>query len=472
MTAKIFQKEFSTLLSSARFRWCTLIFLLLLAIGLANGINYYTVESGRRNEATEATYKQWLNQGKKNPHSAAHYGFYAYKPVSDLSILDKGLDDYLGNAIWLEAHNQNETKARSITDKLSLSRFGDLSIGMLLTLIIPLLIILLGYNTVSEEKENGTLRMLLSTRVSSRQLLWGKALALFVSSAIWLLVAMLCILVTLLWIGNQDITRTGLHLSIITLSLLLLQLAAAAGVTALSGWAKQSATSLVTGLAIWIIAAILIPRLNGTIAEMSYPLPTAFSFQQAIDHDKENGMDGHNPSDGRTRRFEQQVLRKYGVDSIGQLPVNFAGLSLQAGEEEGNRIFDKHFSALHGTLRKQDKVLYLLSVFSPLMAGRNFIHGLSETDLDRHTLFVDQAEKHRRSIQKLMNEDYAVGGAGKKTYLQGEKLWKRVNNFYLQNAGTSAILGRQLLNIGVLIAWLTLTAGLLMIAAKKLKPFA
>lgn len=470
MTGKIFRKELTELLLSARFRWSTLIFLLLLASSLSSGINYYKVESVRRNEAAEATYRQWLSQGEKNPHSAAHYGFYAYKPVTALAIFDKGLDDYLGNAIWLEAHNQNETKARSITDKLSLSRFGDLTGGRLLIFIIPFLIIILGYNIVSAEKENGTLRMLLSTRVSFRQVITGKAMALFTASSIWLITALLAMAVILLVMAMPDRSKALLHLSIIGLVLLVLQATVAMGVTVLSAWKRQSSTALVTGITIWIVAAILIPRLNGTVATWAHPIPSAFAFQQAIDHDWENTADGHNAAAGHSKQFDRQLLKQYGVDSISQL--NLGGVSLQAGEENGNKIFDKHFSALHVTLRKQDDVIDLLSVLSPLIAARNMVNGLTETDLNRHTLFIRQAEQERRFIQRLLNNDYAVGGARKDNYVRGADLWAQVHNFNLKDDPTGHILQLQLRNMAVLAAWLALTIFLGLAAASKLNPFA
>jgi ABC-2 type transport system permease protein len=470
MTGKIFRKELTELVLSARFRWSTLIFLLLLVISLSSGIHYYKVESLRRNEAAEATYRQWLNQGEKNPHSAAHYGFYAYKPVSPLAIFDKGLDDYLGSAIWLEAHNQNETKARTITDKLSLSRFGDLTGGRLLIFIIPLLIIILGYNIVSAEKENGTLRMLLSTCVSYRQVITGKAMALFTASSIWLITSLLAMAVVLLLIAIPGRPKALLHLSIIGVILLVLQATVAMAVTALSAWKRQSGTALVTGITIWIVAAILIPRLNGIVATWAHPAPAAFAFQQAIDKDWENTADGHNAAAGYSKQLEQQLLRQYGVDSISQL--NLAGVSLQAGEEAGNKIFDKHFSALQSTLRKQDAVISLLSVLSPLVASRNVINGLTETDLNRHTLFIDQAEQERRFIQRLLNNDYAVGGAGKTTYLRGAELWGQVHNFNLKDDPTRRILQLQLRNMAVLAGWLALTIFLVLATAGKLNPFA
>ena len=71
--------------------------------------------------------QQWLGQTKKNPHSAAHYGVYAFKPKSPLAIVDTGIDPYMGVAVWLEAHKQNEFKYRPAQDRTAVGRFGEMT---------------------------------------------------------------------------------------------------------------------------------------------------------------------------------------------------------------------------------------------------------------------------------------------------------------------------------------------------------
>jgi ABC-2 type transport system permease protein len=48
--------------------------------------------SAQHELARRATREQWLHQGVKNPHSAAHYGVYAFKPKMPLSLVDQGVD--------------------------------------------------------------------------------------------------------------------------------------------------------------------------------------------------------------------------------------------------------------------------------------------------------------------------------------------------------------------------------------------
>jgi len=465
----IVKKELKEILGSARFRWSAGLFIPLLILALLDGVAHYRSEHVVRAEASEATYRQWLEQGEKNPHSAAHYGFYAYKPLSPLSILDRGLDDHLGNAVWLEAHNQNEAKTRAITDMLSLSRFGPLTAGLLHHTFLPLLLIVLGYNLVSRERESQTLRLLLSTGASPSAMLRAKALALFICSLVIALPGFAAMAIT---VALESAEARWTQLILLFGCLIVLYAFFSMAVVAVSALSRFSPVSLVSLMAFWLAGVVIVPRLSGTMAKRLAPTPSAFAFQKAVDWDRENGLDGHDPGSERGRRFEREVLERYGVDSVEQLPVNFAGLSLQAGEEYANLIYDRHFGALFDAFRRQDRFIGLSALFSPLMAARATTYGFAGTDLARHESFVRQAEDKRRHVQKFLNDDFAVNAVGKdfSTYLKGKELWSMVTAFKFIPHTTSELMRLQSLNMMVLLLWTMFAAGLLAYSAKNLNP--
>ena len=95
----------------------------VLTGALAMGWMHYREVSSQHEVARRDTREQWLHQGSKNPHSAAHYGVYAFKPRIPLSLVDPGVDPYVGVAAWLEAHKQNEFKFKPAQDAM-LNLFG------------------------------------------------------------------------------------------------------------------------------------------------------------------------------------------------------------------------------------------------------------------------------------------------------------------------------------------------------------
>lgn len=190
MTQVIARKEFIEMLRDGRVRWTGGIVLVLLAVAFLTGWTRHHELTRQHSAAQEATRKHWLTQGKKNPHSAAHYGIYAFKPKLPLAVLDTGTEP-TGVAVWLEAHKQNEFKYRPAQDATILARFGELTAAAVMQLLIPLLIIIMTFGAFAGEREQGTLRQLLSLGVPARRLALGKALGLLAGLGVYLVPAVL-----------------------------------------------------------------------------------------------------------------------------------------------------------------------------------------------------------------------------------------------------------------------------------------
>jgi ABC-2 type transport system permease protein len=78
----------------------------LLVAALLAGWSYQRDLAAQKAAADSAEHARWLGQPAKNPHSAAHYGVWAFKPRLAATFLDPGIEPYAGVAVWLEAHNQ------------------------------------------------------------------------------------------------------------------------------------------------------------------------------------------------------------------------------------------------------------------------------------------------------------------------------------------------------------------------------
>lgn len=473
MLRNIITKEYAELLAEDRLRWSSVAVYLLFAVALFTGYRYYAQTHRQHQQAQDASYRQWLNQGAKNPHTAAHYGFYAYKPVPLLSIIDKGMDDYLGNAVWLEAHKQNDVRHRAAVDSPDLSRFGGLTVGFIWQYILPLIIILLTFNSVSKERESGTLRMLLSTRASGHQLVLGKTLA--VAKAVFLVMFLPTFLLSAAIMGlagGSDAFVSNLpNLGFMAVFyLLFLTVFIVLGVT-VSMQARQSGLALIILLGIWTFGAFFVPRMSGGFARSLYRTPSAFAFTEQVAFEKANGVDGHNPADKLNKELEAQTLKKYGVDSLSQLPVSFAAISLQAGENKDWKIFDEHYGSLFQTFRAQDRLMNAFDVLSPSVTMRNLSRALSGTDLDKHIDFANHAEQSRRAMQQTINDHFRDHGAGKDyEYKADQALWKEIPPFRYTMPAVGTVLKNQTLNILILLSWLAGLSLFMWMKSTNLKP--
>ena len=187
MIATIARKEFIEVVRDGRFRWMAAILIALLVTALLSGWQRYQGRLVEQQIAQTATDSQFTNQGVKNPHAGAHFGNYAFKPAGPLSFFDNGVENYTGVSVWMEAHIQNPAENRRARDASAIQRFGDLTGSLILQVLLPLMIIFLGFTAFSGEREQGTLRQLMSQGLPVRDLLWGKALGIGTAVAVVLL---------------------------------------------------------------------------------------------------------------------------------------------------------------------------------------------------------------------------------------------------------------------------------------------
>jgi ABC-2 type transport system permease protein len=212
--------------------------------------------------------------------------------------------------------------------------------------------------------------------------------------------------------------------------------------------------ALVVLLAFWIVNGLIATRVITDIAKRLYPTPSAFAFQQAIDREMQSGPDGHDTADKRAEALKQRVLKQYGVQKLENLPVNFAGLSLQDGEEHGNAVFDKHYAQLWNSFERQNRLKQIAGLLAPALAIQSLSMGLAGTDFASHRDFAAAAESYRRTLVKKMNDDMTYN-AGKQdfSYLAQPALWQNVEDFRYEAPSTGWALRNQAVSLAILVLW-------------------
>jgi ABC-2 type transport system permease protein len=469
MLTRIARKEFTDTLRDGRFRWggVAVLALLLAAVGL--GWAHQREVAATQALAEDQTWEHWQQQGAKNPHSAAHYGVYAFKPVSTLSFVDQGVDPYLGVATWLEAHRQNPFEYRPAQDATAIARFGGLSAAGVLQLLVPLLIIFLAFSTVSAERESGTLRQLLSTGVRPRDVVRGKALGVAAALAMLLCPAALLVAAAMVLSSADSAGNAVLPGLLLVLTYSAYFAIFVAVSVAVSARARSSRSALVGLLGFWIVNAMVAPRAAADLAEAAYPLPATVEFEAAIQRTFESGLDGRTPANERMWQVEDSLLAAYGATTRAELPVNYAGVSLQASEEYGNLVFDRHYGELAALLERQQAVHRSVGIGAPVLLVRELSMGLAGTDAAHHWHFANAAEAHRRVIQRILNDDITYNSRWGEDYSAGPDLWARVPRFHYEAPGLAWTLGRQRATLALLLLWFLAALACLEGAARRLR---
>jgi ABC-2 type transport system permease protein len=202
-----------------------------------------------------------------------------------------------------------------------------------------------------------------------------------------------------------------------------------------------------------MVKCLIVPRVAADMSAALARTPSAVEFQTALEKDLNDGAGLERTLDQRRR----ELLQQYGVNSVEALPINFSGISLQAGEEHGNEVFDRHYAALFDRFDRQNRIVQFGGLLSPGLAMSALSMGLAGTDFGQHRDFVQAAEQYRRDMQRTMNDDIARNAKPGATYLAGPDLWARVPPFEYHRPGVRWVLTRHWPGVAALVGWFALS---------------
>lgn len=229
-------------------------------------------------------------------------------------------------------------------------------------------------------------------------------------------------------------------------------------------------TAFAVALAAWAFAVLVAPRLAATIADAVHPAPSPTVFFGEIRKGLAGGIDGHASVGERRQAFEREVLARYGVTRKEDLPVSFAGLALQEGEEHGNRVFDQRFDLLGDTYAAQQHASRWWSVVSPMLALQHLSMAAASTNVAHQLDFARQAETTRREVIRVLNDDMTRHGQGKDfDYAAAPALWKTVPEFAYQLPRLTSMWASWVADVAILLAWLAFAGCMTRLAARRME---
>lgn len=440
-------QEFKMLTRSKRFRLLMILSALLCGLALFTGWQHARDYREAFDSVHHRQHEMWERQGELNPHSATHQGLYAFKPWNPLSAWDPGLLPYLGSAVFLESHKQNFDRYRAAQDQLRLSRFAPVTLATLFQYLIPLLVILLAYALIAEEREHGTLKLLLIQGATPLQLFYGKALALTLALAALLLPLALVAVGLLALDGSVPFTRLVPFLGgyliywliFVWISLLV------------SALASNSRMALLSLLGLWFLNTLIVPRVGLGWMQAMHPLPTAGAFQQEIIKAQEALPDW----EARTATVTARLLKEHKLSDPKKLPVNLEGAVLQDNEVDDSKIHAAHFDKLYARYQ-QDALSYrALGWLFPSIAIQTWSQALAGSDFAHHRDFLAASEAYRFEYVSFLNNTIAKAKDQVAfEYTAGNELWKQVPAFDYHSPALSRVLSDNAPSAVALLLWL------------------
>ncbi|MDO6695360.1 DUF3526 domain-containing protein [Aliiglaciecola sp. 3_MG-2023] len=371
--------------------------LLTIISALINSVQmeHATHEREHFQEASEA---QFFEQPDRHPHRMVHYGHYVFRAPSPLSIIEPGVDAYTGTSIFLEGHRQNSAVFSDQRQASGMTRFSSLTPSFLLQVLVPLFIILIGYASITREKEAGTLNIMITQGVNIWHLLFGKYLALVGSGILMLLP----LVIAAFWATTKG--ESFLLTSSFVGGYLLYILIWSGIVLTVSGLSRKNSVSFATLVGLWIIFCILIPRIGSSSAAVLAPSPGKLEADFAVYEELRKLGDGHNASSPAFEKLKKNLLIKYGVENIDELPINFRGTVAKYSEEKLTKILNKFSEQRMEEELQQAKIARQFGWITPMTAIRSFSMMIAGTSLETHHRFLREAEKLRFDFVQSLNQ--------------------------------------------------------------------
>ncbi len=443
-------------------------------LGLTIGARYSTFMEAVAEDRSAArrVREQWVDQGVKHPHSGAHFGTYAFRHSFATELLEPGAASFSGKIFPLVTHQRSFPIEVPIDRRSGLTRYGELSPGVVGLGLLSLAAILLGYGTIASERESGTIRLLLASSASPRTIIWGKCLGLGISiGALWLVIVgvegAFLALAARTDPGSQ--VQTWIRFAGFQGVQFLYAATWVFGIVALSAWIRDPRTVLVVALSCWIGNTILLPRAATTVIRSVMPEPSTEQFNNAIKHDIAFNADGTEWVNSWSKKLIADTLRHYGVERIEDLPVGYAGVMLKASDAHYEEVFGRHFAQLHDVHRRQEKWMLGMSFLGPWVAARSLLEGFAGTDVSHLGNFSDAAERYRRQFVEATNDVAERKGRGTGWELEvGKGFWESVPDFSYTPPPATSVMGDHAVGWAVLLGWLMAAGSLLHSAGRRL----
>jgi len=330
-----------------------------------------------------------------------------FRMPSVLSVFSEGLEKRVGESVTIELDKVPEISSAAAQGNPYQVIFPVFDTLLIFKIVIGVLALLVAYDAVSGERERGTLKLILSGTTRRYEVLLAKLLAGLLVLVVPVTIVFILGLIILLFFPLVDLTgsdwvRIGLmYLASLVFTSVMYNMG-----LLFSCLTRRSSISLVLGLFLWIIFAVVIP--NGSVylaAEMrQLQSPEKKEAQiMALQQDCQTELDEKRikspsqtmQSDARDAfgRGYKRLLNKTYLEYLREfyrlqypIKIRYAGRFWE--------VEHSYFNSLH----EQKNLADTLSRISPISLYGNVMSALAGTDIAVFQRFMDGVRTYRADI--------------------------------------------------------------------------
>jgi len=313
--------------------------------------------------------------------------------------------------------------------------FPLIDLTLIITVFLGLAALLFSYDSVAGEKEDGTLKLILSNRISRSKVILGKVvggvITLLIPFIASLLLGMLFILAhpRISWSG-EDWGALGL---IVFGAVLYISLFYCLGLF-ISSRHHTSSSSIMTALFVWVLFVLVIPNLSPYAASLVVKTPSNIKIAREVDRltDTERDQLGIRLSNERRQEMikkysflaealtEEERDRRIAEDPEYKQAYTELRQEIQQAWDEANQIQSKKVEDLRRDLElkesAQTRLSRSLSMISPLSNLVYLVTDLSSTGMKNREYFdrlrtawySSFGEYRERKIDEMRRQNPAV----------------------------------------------------------------
>jgi len=267
MLKTLIKKEITETILDLRFTIATLLCVVLIPLGMYVSRKDY---EQRLEDYQRAKQIYEENYGKR-------VGYYlnaeGYRPPSLLSVFALGLEYFIQDKAVTSHEGILRTSKESCISNPQSVLFGRSDLLFNVSFVVSLAVLICTFNSISGEKENGTLRLMISNSIPRNQIILSKIAGSYITILIPFVIALLIALIILDASADMSITLSQLwpRMLVIVLITFLFILAIVTLSVCISTLTHNSMTSVVVLLFVWAILVFGIPKVSPMIAEVIRP---------------------------------------------------------------------------------------------------------------------------------------------------------------------------------------------------------
>jgi ABC-type transport system involved in multi-copper enzyme maturation permease subunit len=281
MIRHIIHKEILENLLSFRFILSLVLIIVLFAVGGFVFVGKYKQQSSDYWEKTNENLAGLSSQSRQL-YKLAFYRQSVWRKPKPLALCSEGFEKSLPNCFTLDVFS-SELPVIKGRGNFTLSHFSSIDWAFIVSVILSFLALVFTYDSVSGEKEDGTLRQMLANNIPRHEVLLGKYFGVVLTIGIPLFIGMLVSLIIV--VASNVVVISGLDwskiLAIILMSFLYFSIFILLGMF-VSSRTAYPANSMVVLLLIWVVVVVLIPSFGKIISEVSGKAPNPPELERKL----------------------------------------------------------------------------------------------------------------------------------------------------------------------------------------------